>query len=178
MPERLPWQTGNTEDGQAVYFTNLVSTEDGSLKGLPLYINGDGQLLVYDQGNSATLISMAAELDRRSSVYMANGADSAGAVLVATAQAAKATAGIVTGWHIYNPNDEASFVHFYNVASGSVTVGTTVPRLTLSIAAGAMEVHTLAAPITFSTAITIAATEVIGDGTAPDTGLHVVVFYE
>ena len=48
--------------------------------------------------------------------------------------AIKAAAGQLLGGYLYNNNAAARFVHFYNKAAGSVTVGTDVPLFTLGIA--------------------------------------------
>lgn len=94
-----------------------------------------------------------------------------------TAVAVKAAAGTLAGVHIYNPNSSSSFVQFYNVAQGSVTVGTTTPNYTLFIPAqGGVDGGIL--PIAFSTAITIAATTTITGGTAPSTALLVNLQYK
>ncbi len=99
------------------------------------------------------------------------------AALSNTAVAVKAAAGTLAGCHIYNPNSSESFVQFYNVAQGSVTVGTTTPDYTLFIPAfGAVDGGIL--PIAFSTAITVAATTTIGGGTAPSTALLVNLQYK
>lgn len=112
------------------------------------------------------------------SVFMASGSDGS-SILVATAQAAKGSAGNVYGWYIYNPEAAVSFVHFYDVASGSVTVGTTNPKFTLAIPAGAAaNIPPVMAVANFATAITVAATTTAGGNTAPSTGVSLVLFYK
>lgn len=113
------------------------------------------------------------------SSFNASGADGAdNAVLTNSAVAVKASAGQLYGYYIYNPNDEASMVNFYDIAQGSVTVGTSTTKLQLTIPAGAganvMGTH----GITFATAITVSATKTAGSATAPDTGLDVQLFYK
>jgi hypothetical protein len=94
-----------------------------------------------------------------------------------TAVAVKASAGNLSGCHIYNPNSSAAFVQFYNVAQGSVTVGTTTPDWTIFVPAlGGVDGDIL--PTSFTTAITVAATTTITGGTAPSTGLLVNLRYK
>jgi hypothetical protein len=108
---------------------------------------------------------------------MASGSDGS-SILVATAQAAKASAGVLYGYYAYNPEAAVTFVHFYNTAQGSVTVGTTNPLFTIAIPAGAAANLALPYGIAFSTAITVAATTTAGGNTAPSTGVSLVVFYK
>lgn len=98
--------------------------------------------------------------------------------LTSTAQAIKASAGCVFGYFIYNPNATAQFVQFYNVASGSVTVGTTNPQFMLTIPA--MSAANLISPvgIQFTTAISWAATSTAGGNGAPTTALDAVAWYK
>lgn len=97
--------------------------------------------------------------------------------LTATAQAVKATAGTFGGYYIYNPNAAATYVHLYNVAQGSVTVGTTAAKLTFCIpATGGANLEILAG-IPFSTAISISATTTGGGNTAPSTALEALIWY-
>jgi len=95
-----------------------------------------------------------------------------------TATAVKASAGNLYYYHVYNSNAADAFLQLYNVAQGSVTVGTTTPDLTLAIpAGGVLDGSFDGAPFSFSTAITIAATTTITGGSAPSTGLLVAMGY-
>lgn len=109
--------------------------------------------------------------------FMASGSDGS-SILVATAQAVKASAGKVFGYYLYNPEAAVTFVHFYNTAQGSVTVGTTNPLFTLPIPAGSGANLMSDIGITFGTAITIAATTTAGGNTAPATGVSAVIFFK
>lgn len=112
------------------------------------------------------------------SVAQLNGSDGGGGVLVATAQVVKASAGQLYGYYIYNPNATATFVHFYNTAAASVTVGTTNPLMSVTIPANMAANLALPYGITFSNAgWSAAATTTAGGNTAPGTGLDVTVFY-
>jgi hypothetical protein len=113
------------------------------------------------------------------STFNASGADGAdNAVLTSTAVAVKGSAGQLYGWFIYNPNDEASMVNFYDIAQGSTTVGSSNVKLQITIPAGAAANVMGAHGIPFATAITVSATKTAGSATAPDTGMDVQLFYK
>lgn len=109
--------------------------------------------------------------------FMASGSDGSTA-LTSTAQAVKASAGQVYGYYLYNPNATAQFVHFYNTAAGSVTVGTTNPQFTLTVPATSAANLMGANGIAFTNAgFSIAATATAGGNGAPSTALDAVVWY-
>lgn len=98
--------------------------------------------------------------------------------LVNTAVAVKASAGNWYYYHVYNSGSTDAYFQVYNVAQGSVTVGTTVPDLTFAIpAGGVLDGSFDSAPFSFSTALTIAATSTPGGGVAPGTALLVDMGY-
>lgn len=92
--------------------------------------------------------------------------------LNSTAVAVKASAGQVYGFFGVNRSTSPRYLRFYNVASGSVTVGTTAPLIgPIEIPANAND-HTaffvnISAGIEFTTAISMAATTGFADN---DTG--------
>jgi len=95
----------------------------------------------------------------------------------ATVTAVKAGSGRVYGYHIFNPNVADTYLHFYDIASGSVTVGTSTRTRTLWIPAGGAIDTVFTVPLTFGTAISTAATTTITGSTAPQTGLLVDIDY-
>jgi hypothetical protein len=111
------------------------------------------------------------------STFMASGSDGS-SILVATAQAVKASAGQLYGYYIYNPEAAVSFVHFYNTAAASVTVGTTNPLFTIPVPAGAAANLMFPHGVVFSNAgWSVAATTTAGGNTAPATGVSLVAWY-
>ena len=111
------------------------------------------------------------------STFMASGSDGS-SILVATAQVIKASAGLLLGYYLYNPEAAVTFVHFYNTAAASVTVGTTNPLFSLAIPAESAANLTMPYGITFSNAgWSIAATTTAGGNTAPATGVSAVIWY-
>lgn len=103
--------------------------------------------------------------------FMASSADGSTA-LTNTAQAIKASAGKLGGWYIYNPNAAAIYVSIYDVAAAGVTVGTTNPKMSLTIPATSAANLELVNGISFGTAISAAATTTGGGNTAPGTALE------
>lgn len=112
------------------------------------------------------------------STFMASGSDGS-SILVATAQAVKASAGALFGYYAYNPESAVTFVHFYNTAAASVTVGTTNPLFTIAIPATSAANLTFPMGVTFSNAgWSVAATTTAGGNTAPATGVSLVAWYK
>lgn len=94
-----------------------------------------------------------------------------------TKVAVKASAGTLFGWHITNSTTAPIFVKFWDVASGSVTVGTTaatmvlgVPGASASNLAGVTQASGLG--IAFGTAITIACTTGVATASNSDPGAN------
>lgn len=101
--------------------------------------------------------------------------------------AVKATAGSVMGWNFINPNTVPVYVKFYNLTSGSVTVGTSAVVLTIMVPPGDGVTHGMffqepdLVPVeVFSTAISIVCVTGLADNsiTAPSTPIHVSVRYK
>lgn len=111
------------------------------------------------------------------STFMASGSDGS-TILVATAQAIKASAGMLYGYYAYNPEAAVTFVHFYNTAAASVAVGTTNPLFTIQMPAGSAANVSIPQGITFSNAgWSCAATTTAGGNTSPATGVSLTVWF-
>lgn len=109
--------------------------------------------------------------------FMATSADGSTA-LTNSAQAIKASAGTFGGYYIYNPNSSAVYVHIYNTASGSVTVGTTNPKNTFCIPATSGANLEITNGIQYGTAMSCAATTTGPGNTAPSTALECNFFFK
>lgn len=94
-----------------------------------------------------------------------------------TKTAVKASAGKVYGWMVHNPSAATAFIQVWNVAIGSITVGTTAPTWTIPLPAGASANVMSARGVTHSTEINVAATTTATGSTAPATALVVTIFY-
>jgi hypothetical protein len=96
------------------------------------------------------------------------------AAVTNTAVAAKTSPGTLYGYHVANSGASAAWCQFYDVAQGSVTVGTTTPKLSLLVPAGAcLDAPSVVPGIAFGVAITVGASTTAAGGTAPSTALAV-----
>jgi len=91
--------------------------------------------------------------------------------LTNAAVAIKASAGQFYMLHCGNSNAAQGYVQIFNLAAGSVVLGTTVPLLSVVIAPTSTGGFALAAPMAFSTAMSAAATTTAGGSTALGTAL-------
>jgi hypothetical protein len=100
------------------------------------------------------------------------------AAVTNSAQAVDASAGQVYGWYFFNANASVCYVQVFNVASGSVVLGTTVPIFTLGVptlgGANAMSTQGIA----FATAISVAATTTRVGSTACAASVDVNLFFK
>lgn len=88
--------------------------------------------------------------------------------LTNTAVAVDASPGTVSFIHVANTGSAPAlcYLQVYNVAAAGVTVGTTVPTITLAVAAATAVSLPFNVPVQFGTAISVAATTTPGGGTA------------
>ena len=95
--------------------------------------------------------------------------------------AVKASAGNVYGWNFYNPNAYSVFVKFYNTAQGGAVVGTAAVVETVQVPSLGSVVIKQDTPIkSFSTAITIGATQLVADAdvTAIASNIFAHIYYK
>jgi len=174
-------------DTQATHDTALgtITSVTGSLgfgrasAAVPSSVSADDDAAIaWFLPNGAVASSPVPHTTGGLSTFMASGSDGS-AILVATSQAIKASAGQLYGYYAYNPEAAVTFVHFYNTASGSVTVGTTNPLFTIALPAGAAANMMFPMGVTFSNAgWSCAATTTAGGNTAPATGVSLVAWYK
>jgi hypothetical protein len=95
----------------------------------------------------------------------------------AVANAIDANPGVLSKVYCYNPNAAVAFIQIYNLASGSVTPGSTAPIATYGIPA--TNAGGYADPIgdNFTTAISASVTTTYNGGTAPTTAVPCTVAY-
>lgn len=171
-------------------------------------VNASNQLSVSIDGSSATNISTNISQMNGVTVTMGNGTSGTGVqrvtlasdstgqaapaanatatgtaiynntALSSTKQAVNASAGNLYGYHIYNPNTVVIYVQLFNLASASVTVGTTAPTAVLAVPAGGWADTAPGTPITFGTALTIAATTTSTGSGTPSTALLCNMWYK
>lgn len=175
-----------------------VGGKDGSGNLQTLSTNTSGELQVgiaalpnEGQQTSANSISVTIASDQSNVPVVGKAPSSAGGwdtknctssdgatALTNSAQSIKGSAGQLGGWFIYNPNTSAIYVHLYNVASGSVTVGTTNPQFMLVIPASSGANVLSSVGIDFTTAISTAATSTAGGNGAPTTAVEANFFFK
>ncbi len=100
-----------------------------------------------------------------------------------TAQALKASAGKLYSIHAMNINNADAFIQFFDLATGSVTVGTTTPKFVLHIPKGDATNYgkldkEFVIPVTFATAITYAVTTTPTGSGDPTVGITLNGFYK
>lgn len=95
-----------------------------------------------------------------------------------TAQALKASAGRLYKLHIINTNSSGAYVQLFNVAAGSVTVGTTTPNYVIFVPAEGAVIEDFDPSGDFDTAITYACTTTATGSGDPTTGLIVSGIYK
>jgi hypothetical protein len=93
--------------------------------------------------------------------------------LAGTATAVKASAGVLYGLQIANTQGAAAYVQLFDLATGSVTPGTTTPDMEFLVAATSQKEIVLPPQgVPFSTAITILSATATGGGTGSAAGVH------
>jgi hypothetical protein len=90
----------------------------------------------------------------------------------------KSGAGNFGGYMFYNPNASVEYIQVWDVASGSITVGTTAPTYVIPIPATTGANVEFSSGIAHATAINIAATTTPTGSTAPGTALVGFVIYK
>lgn len=97
--------------------------------------------------------------------------------LSSTKTAVKASPGKLYGWMVHNPSAATAYIQVWNVAIGSITVGTTAPTYTIQLPTLASANVMSERGITHSVEINIAATTTPTGSSAPATALVVSLFY-
>ena len=100
------------------------------------------------------------------------------ATLTNVAVQAKASAGQVGGWYVYNPNTVVSFIQIFNATAATVTAGTTTPTMSLGIPASSGANVEFSNGIAFGTAISYLAATTASGGTNPTTALVANLIYK
>lgn len=164
---------GGGGDASAANQVTLIGHVDGIET---LLASLDGKVPSLSGGRVPVVAHLTPPSSGGLSTFMASGSDGS-TILQATAQEIKATAGQLYAYFIYNPEASVSYVHFYNSTAAGVTVGTTSPKFSLPIPAGAAANVSLVQGAEFTTAISCAATTTAGGNTSPATGVSLVAFY-
>ena len=132
-----------------------------------------GSLPVAIASNQSTL-NVVAVANSTSGYSVATGSIGATKTDIGTAN----TAGIVSGWYFYNPNNSVAYVQVFNLQASAVTLGTTAPVYSIGIPA--LSAANLMSPtgITHSTAISIAVTTTRAGSTNVGSTVDYNIFYK
>lgn len=158
---------------------SVIATDDvGGVhyQKVKLDIGGDGAASILSSTNPLPVTPYPVTSGGLS-VFNANNGDTYTA-LTNSAQAVKASAGQVYGWYIFNPSAATAYVLLYNIASGSVTVGTSTALMVIAIPTLQKTEILFDKGIPFSTAISIAAATTGGGNSAPSAALDAMIFYK
>jgi hypothetical protein len=154
---------------------NVTALASGSFVGTIIFSTQPGVLASYGVAVSQQSSPWVSSLQPATSGGWSISSQTA---LTNTVVAAKASAGQVGGHMFYNPNSSVSYIQVFNVASGSVTLGTTAPTLVIPLPAGAAANVEWANGIAFGAAISFAATTTATGNTAPTTALTGFLLYK
>lgn len=95
----------------------------------------------------------------------------------ATKTSVKGSAGQIFGWYIYNSNASVAYVQFFNAATGSVTLGSTAPDMSIGIPATSAANVEFGNGIAFSSQISIAITTTRAGSTGPGSTVDYNIYY-
>lgn len=141
------------------YNATLPTFNDGEEGGLQLDINGKQLVVVAASANASAGTSTFFNATQSNTVT-----------------AVKVSAGNLYSLRLYNPGAAAVFVQIFDLATGSVTLGTTVPKQSFFVPIGGTRDENFG-PMSFGTAISIAATTTVNGLTAPATAIVVNAEY-
>jgi hypothetical protein len=163
--------TGNTSLATIATNTTGAATsakqDTGNTSLASIATNTTGAATAANQSTGNTSLATIAGLASQASPYL----DTA---LSSTVQSIKSSAGKLLQLNFYNPNASIVWAQLFNVASGSVTLGTTTPVLSFPLPAeGWYDVPLPPSGMAFSTAISIAATTTAEGSSAPASAINV-----
>lgn len=146
-------------------------------------VSSGNPLNVYDPSVVAAIVAATLQLpvgvyQASVSVYSAVGG-TGNALLTGTAIAASATPHTLTGFSFDNiGNSAASYIQFFDLATGSVTLGTTVPKFVVVVPPGGYVDDPVIAGVTFATALTVAATITRTGASSPANGVAATIYFK
>lgn len=170
---------GDNNIGNVDIASSVTLVVDATGQGdVPITLAGEEVTVNLGATDNAVLDSIESNTapiaDGASTVFDADGDN--------TAQQIKASAGKLYGLEVSNPNTVDAYIQLFDLATGSVTVGTTTPKQSYLVPGGdginngAMDkVFTI--PVSFATAITYACTTTATGSGDPTTGLVVNAIY-
>ena len=175
----VDYRTGTIYGAKASTQTTLTATTykiemsaSGAPSGLTENVNVSkvGGVAITDTNPMPTKVVAAVNTVGMSTVFDADADNSA--------QVVKASAGNLYYVTAINTNAADAYIQFFDVAAGSVNVGTTVPKFVLPVLGEAAYDGGFTVPMTFGTAITYACTTTPTGAGDPTVGLKVSFGYK
>jgi hypothetical protein len=161
---------GLTNNNAAPTTTNVGVLPALANAAAPTWTEGDQVLMSVTLGGA-----QRSTMEANATVTLATTTYSGSIGAVATA--VKASAGRLYGWEIFNNNVGFIYVQFFNLGTGSITLGTTAPFFSLGIPAGSAANVFSTIGIGFSTAISFATTTTRAGLTGPANPVDVNFWY-
>ena len=143
---------------------NVTTPAPADKQALALQTDNEGNLLVNVAVSGASTVTINPATP--AGFHIANN----------TVQAIKASAGVLHGYFLDNTaNSATSYFQFFNVASGSVSLGSTASLFVIPVPAGLAANLAMSGGWTFSTAMSFAATTTYSGSTAPSSAVDCTI---
>lgn len=164
-----------TVDGTVGISGTVASTQSGAwnvgITGTPTVNVGNPTLAVTQSGTWQIQTTPGASATSAALTSFRSGTVST------TAQTIKTSSGRVYQYTFFNPNSATVYVHLYDLATGSITAGTTTPKMSFAVPAGSTLDGYWSISHGFATAISISASNNWDGSGAPASTMQVTVGY-
>jgi len=169
---QLRYAGSKIEDARALLATIDADTSTLQTSGGGGYIRQDSTATIAKEtgGNLASVKTNTDPLGSGATPFFDSDGDN-------SAQALKAGAGVLYKLHVINSNSADAYVQLFNVAAGSVTVGSTTPNYVVFVPSEGAVIEDFGIGLAFGTAITYACTTTATGNGDPTTGLTVSAGY-
>ena len=145
---------------------NVTTPAPADKQALALQTDNEGNLLVNVAVSGASTVTINPATP--AGFHIANN----------TVQAIKASAGVLRGYFLDNTaNSATTYFQFFNIASGSVSLGSSSPLFVIPVPAGLAANLAMSGGWTFSTAMSFAATTTYNGSTAPGSAVDCTIAY-
>ena len=145
---------------------NVTTPAPANKQALALQTDNEGNLLVNVAVSGASTVTINPATP--AGFHIANN----------TVQAIKASAGVLRGYFLDNTaNSATTYFQFFNVAAGSVSLGSTASLFVIPVPAGLAANLAMSGGWTFSTAMSFAATTTYNGSTAPGSAVDCTIAY-
>lgn len=150
------------------HFLGVVFLADPTTPTQQAGVNAAGQLSVTSSSTTGG-----------DSVYSAPGGTGNALITNTAVTAVSGAHSLVQGTAFHNTGNADCYIQFFDLAAGSVTLGTTIPKFFVWVpTAGAWSLDTSGEGVAFGTAITVAATTTTTGNSACNASQQAVVIYK